>query len=46
MKMAFVCKQRAVLVVRINNIGQEQCRFNGLIGIFFHLILYHIPQLA
>ena len=30
--MAFVCKQTAVLVVRINNIGQQQYCFNGLVG--------------
>ena len=32
--MAFVCKQTAVLVVCINNIGQLQCCFNRLVGIF------------
>ena len=33
--MAFVCKQTAVLVVHINNIGEQQCCFNRLVGIFF-----------
>ena len=33
--MAFVCKQTAVLVDRINNIGQTQCCFNRLVGIVF-----------
>ena len=32
--MAFVCKQTAVLVVSINNIGQYQCCFNRLVAIF------------
>ena len=32
--MAFVCKQTAVLVVCINNIGQKQCCFNELVAIF------------
>ena len=32
--MAFVCKQTAVLLVSINNIGQQQCCFNRLVGIF------------
>ena len=32
--MAFVCYQTAVLVVRINNIGQQQCCFNRLVVIF------------
>ena len=32
--MAFVCKQTAVLVVRINNIGQKQYCFNILLAIF------------
>ena len=42
--MAFVSKQTAVVVVRINTIGQ--CCFNRLVAIFSHLILYQIPQLA
>ena len=32
--MAFVCKQTAVVVVRINNIGQQQCCFNRPVAIF------------
>ena len=31
--MAFVCKQTAVMVVRINNIGQQQWCFDRLLGI-------------
>ena len=42
--MAFVCKQTAVLVVRINSIGQEQCCFNKLVAIFLtKYFRYHIP---
>ena len=32
--MAFVCKQTAVLVVPINNIGQKQRCLNRLVAIF------------
>ena len=35
--MAFVCKQTVVLVVCINNIGQQQWWFNRLLGIFVTL---------
>ena len=36
--MAFVCKQTAVLVVRINNIGQKQCCLNRTFFSFFTLL--------
>ena len=39
--MAFVCKQTAVLVVRINKIGQQQRCFHRLVGIFLTNTLPH-----
>ena len=39
-----LCKQTAVLVVRINNIGQWQWCFNRLLAIF--LTLYFTTYLA
>ena len=36
-KMAFVCKETAVFVVCINNIGQQQWCFNRLLAIFLTL---------
>ena len=39
-----LCKQTAVLVVRINNIGQLQRCFNRLLGIF--VILYFTTYLT
>ena len=42
--MAFVCKQTIVLVVRINNIEQQQWCFNRLIAIF--LTLYFTTYLS
>ena len=35
--MAFVCKQTAILVVCINNIGQYQWCFDKLLAIFVTL---------
>ena len=46
MKMAFVFKQTAVLVVLINNIGQQQTTFYQSFSHFSHFILYYIPQVA
>ena len=39
MKNGLVCKETAVLVVRINNIGEKQCCFSGLLAIFRNKIL-------
>ena len=44
--MAFVCKQTAVLVVRINNIGQEKWCFDRLLALFLTLYLATYFSLA
>ena len=43
--MAFVCKQKTVLVVHITIILQYQCGFNRPLASFFHVKLYHMPCL-
>ena len=40
--MAFVCKQTAVLVAHIYNIGV----LTDISSYFFHFILYHMRELA